>query len=329
MKPRGKFVPFAEMAEKWDYPEDELIQLAIQMEEFNLYCLKPTPGNPSRMPFFIGDELGDFLPGKSTISCSKFGYKTSEYEEGTFVPIGPGDLMIAALYRDGHPEFKPESVIVARSDLYLHRDEIVDMETKHPELVSAKFNLNSQEQKSAEQSNTSKASPGISANSESVDMLLNNVVSDSTSHPSIGLETAAALDKQLSLPGEIVQDKESNLITQAEHLKRIKQPKKKKEKAYPSNIVEATEPPLSSKDDREPLPLKTQADTEERYLRLWDIIGDKTKGIQAIIPVKKTTWWTGVKSGRFPQPIMMGKRCTVWKASEIYALLKKMEQGIL
>ena len=324
MKPRGKFVPFTEMAEKWDYSEDELIQLAIQMEEFNLYCLKPTPGNPSRMPFFIGDELNDFLPGKSTISCSKFGYKTSDYEEGTFVPIGPGDLKIAALYRAGHPEFKPESVTVARSDLYLHRDEIVEMETKHPELVGAKFNPNSQEQKLAEQSNTSKASSGVSANSESVEMLLNNDASDSTSHSSIGLETAATLDKQLSLPQEIIQDEESNLITQVEQLKRIKQPKKKKEKTNPSNINEAAEPPLLSKDDRVPLPYKTFADLQTRNLSLEDIIGNRDKGIPAIIPVGKSTWYAGVKSGRYPKSFEVSEGRVAWRGSDIYTLLQQL-----
>jgi len=86
MRPRAKFVPLAEMADKWDYKEDELIQFAIE-KEFNLYCLKPIPNISSRMPFFIGDELNDFLPGKPSISCSKFDFKTSDYEEGTFVPV--------------------------------------------------------------------------------------------------------------------------------------------------------------------------------------------------------------------------------------------------
>jgi prophage regulatory protein len=35
---------------------------------------------------------------------------------------------------------------------------------------------------------------------------------------------------------------------------------------------------------------------------LKQIIGDKTTNIPAIIPVSKSTWWDGVKTGRFPRP---------------------------
>lgn len=39
-----------------------------------------------------------------------------------------------------------------------------------------------------------------------------------------------------------------------------------------------------------------------------------------IIPVSHTTWWSGVKSGRFPQPVKLG-RCTVWRVEDINALV--------
>ncbi len=38
------------------------------------------------------------------------------------------------------------------------------------------------------------------------------------------------------------------------------------------------------------------------------------------IPVAKSTWWAGVKDGRFPQPMKLGPRTTVWRAEEIRAL---------
>ncbi|MEP2920940.1 MAG: AlpA family phage regulatory protein [Sulfitobacter sp.] len=38
------------------------------------------------------------------------------------------------------------------------------------------------------------------------------------------------------------------------------------------------------------------------------------------IPVSKSTWWQGVKDGRFPQPQKLGPRTTVWKAEEIRSL---------
>jgi prophage regulatory protein len=38
------------------------------------------------------------------------------------------------------------------------------------------------------------------------------------------------------------------------------------------------------------------------------------------IPVSKSTWWAGVRCGRFPQPLKLGPRTTAWKAEDIRAL---------
>jgi predicted DNA-binding transcriptional regulator AlpA len=40
-----------------------------------------------------------------------------------------------------------------------------------------------------------------------------------------------------------------------------------------------------------------------------------------LIPVSRSTWWAGVRSGRFPQPIKLGPRITAWRADEIAALI--------
>jgi prophage regulatory protein len=56
--------------------------------------------------------------------------------------------------------------------------------------------------------------------------------------------------------------------------------------------------------------------TEDRFLRLKDIIGDKSAAIQPIIPISKSAWWAGVASGRYPKPNKLG-RVSVWRASEI------------
>ncbi len=63
----------------------------------------------------------------------------------------------------------------------------------------------------------------------------------------------------------------------------------------------------------------------EGYVRLKNIVGNG-KGnppIPAIIPVSKSTWWEGVKSGRFPKPIKLGPRITVWRAEDIRQLIEK------
>lgn len=57
------------------------------------------------------------------------------------------------------------------------------------------------------------------------------------------------------------------------------------------------------------------------YLRLHHIIGDPKKGIPPVIPVSKSTWWAGVKSGRYPQPVKLSSRTTAWLLSDIISLL--------
>lgn len=61
------------------------------------------------------------------------------------------------------------------------------------------------------------------------------------------------------------------------------------------------------------------------YLRLPQIIGDPkaTPPIPAVIPVSKSTWWSGIKSGRFPKPVDLGGRIAVWSLKDIKAFIKK------
>lgn len=40
------------------------------------------------------------------------------------------------------------------------------------------------------------------------------------------------------------------------------------------------------------------------------------------IPVSKSTWWAGVKAGRFPQPVKLGPRITAWRVEDIRALIE-------
>lgn len=62
---------------------------------------------------------------------------------------------------------------------------------------------------------------------------------------------------------------------------------------------------------------------ETGFLRLPQIIGN-SKSVPptpALIPVKKSCWWAGVKSGRFPQPVKLGPRVTVWRVEDIRNLI--------
>lgn len=45
------------------------------------------------------------------------------------------------------------------------------------------------------------------------------------------------------------------------------------------------------------------------------------------IPVSKSTWWQGVKDGRFPQPQKLGPRTTVWRVKDIRALFEGQDDA--
>lgn len=63
---------------------------------------------------------------------------------------------------------------------------------------------------------------------------------------------------------------------------------------------------------------------EAGYLRLKQILGDPKAEppLPALIPVSKSTWWAGVKAGRYPQPVRtLGRRITAWEISTIRKLI--------
>ena len=54
------------------------------------------------------------------------------------------------------------------------------------------------------------------------------------------------------------------------------------------------------------------------FVRLSSILGPTGP-----IPVSKSTWWAGVRSGRFPKPVKLGQRITVWRVEDIRALIER------
>ena len=68
---------------------------------------------------------------------------------------------------------------------------------------------------------------------------------------------------------------------------------------------------------------------ETGYLRLRQIIGDPKAQppIPAVIPVSKSTWWEGVRTGRYPQSVKtLGRRITAWRVEDIRKLIES--QGV-
>lgn len=62
---------------------------------------------------------------------------------------------------------------------------------------------------------------------------------------------------------------------------------------------------------------------ESGLVRLSQILGDKKRGIPPIVPVSRSSWWAGITTGRFPQPIKLGPRTTCWRVEDIRALLAR------
>ena len=55
---------------------------------------------------------------------------------------------------------------------------------------------------------------------------------------------------------------------------------------------------------------------EEKFLRLTQVL--------EIIPVSRSSWWKGCKTGKYPKSIKLGARSTARKSSEIQALINKV-----
>ena len=46
--------------------------------------------------------------------------------------------------------------------------------------------------------------------------------------------------------------------------------------------------------------------------------------ILEIFPVGKSSWWEGCRTGRYPKPVKLGPRTTVWRAEDIAALVERL-----
>ena len=56
--------------------------------------------------------------------------------------------------------------------------------------------------------------------------------------------------------------------------------------------------------------------TENSLLRISQVL--------ELIPISRSAWWQGVKSGKYPKPVKIGPRTSAWRYGDIAALLKKI-----
>jgi predicted DNA-binding transcriptional regulator AlpA len=59
---------------------------------------------------------------------------------------------------------------------------------------------------------------------------------------------------------------------------------------------------------------------EQGFLRL--------PAILKLIPVGKSTWWAGVRAGRFPKGIKLGPQTTAWRVEDIRRLMESFREAV-
>jgi len=43
-----------------------------------------------------------------------------------------------------------------------------------------------------------------------------------------------------------------------------------------------------------------------------------------LFPISKSAWWKGCATGRYPKPLKLGPRTTVWRAEDIRAFIENV-----
>lgn len=56
----------------------------------------------------------------------------------------------------------------------------------------------------------------------------------------------------------------------------------------------------------------------EKFYRLPDVL--------KLLGIKKTTWWQGIRDGRFPKGHILGKRSRIWTDVEIKELMQSVAE---
>jgi predicted DNA-binding transcriptional regulator AlpA len=59
----------------------------------------------------------------------------------------------------------------------------------------------------------------------------------------------------------------------------------------------------------------TSALPETGFVRLPDIL--------RVFPVSRSTWWEGVRVGRYPPSVKLGPRITAWRVEDVRALIER------
>lgn len=56
---------------------------------------------------------------------------------------------------------------------------------------------------------------------------------------------------------------------------------------------------------------------DKGYLRL--------PAILKLVPIGRSTWWAGVRTGKYPKSVKLGPNTTAWRAEDIMKLLESFQ----
>jgi predicted DNA-binding transcriptional regulator AlpA len=91
------------------------------------------------------------------------------------------------------------------------------------------------------------------------------------------------------------------------------------------------------------------ANKNNRLLRLPQVIGQKAvtpeqaeanratgksprnprQHIEPLLPISRSAWWAGIKTGKYPQSVKLTSRTTCWLESDILALINQCDNPSL
>lgn len=69
--------------------------------------------------------------------------------------------------------------------------------------------------------------------------------------------------------------------------------------------------------------MNNQPTISELLLTITEIVGDPKAipPVRPLIPVSRSTWLAGIKSGRYPHPVRMSPRRVAWRRSDLDRLI--------
>ena len=48
--------------------------------------------------------------------------------------------------------------------------------------------------------------------------------------------------------------------------------------------------------------------------------------VLTLIPVSRSSWWEGCRTGKYPKPVKLAARTTVWRAEDITAFIERVSK---